>query len=400
MRVAYIQASTGVHGIALLGALLDAGASVETIQRGWQQLALPAAEIVPQRVTSAGHVATAVQLTTLDLTDFLALHHHTGFGRILAASKLPERIRRPLLAMVRRFIAAVEQRYPDGPPQTLFTAWLTDLLYLGSGVALALDELDVDACEVSPLNLGAGHVGDHQTLQSILHPLTVELVRDCPVYGSTVSGELTTIDGAAIVTALATRFGPLPSMTLWRTGYGLVTADGGPSAPHVQVMLGEVEGTADGDRIAVLEANIDDMNPEFYEAVYARLFDQGALDVTLTPMMMKKNRPANKLTVLAPLDLAEAISQLMLLETSTFGVRMYEVQRRKLGRFWRDVETRCGVIPVKCGVLDGRIVQAAPEYDACKQLAEEHGIPVRLIYAEAAGRASAWLGESRGQDSL
>ena len=85
----------------------------------------------------------------------------------------------------------------------------------------------------------------------------------------------------------------------------------------------------------------------------------------------------------------------MLLETSTFGVRMYEVQRRKLDRFWRDVETRCGVIPVKCGVLDGRIVQAAPEYDVCRQLAEKHGIPVRLIYAEAVGRASAWLGEDR-----
>jgi len=398
MRIAYIQASTGVHGAALLGALLDAGASVELIQHGWQQLALPAAEIVPQHVTSAGHAAIAVQLTAPDLTDFLALHHHTGVGRLLEASQLTERICQPLLAIVRRFLSAVERRYPDGPPQALFTAWLTALLYLGSGVVLALDELDVEACEVSPLNLGSGHLEDGETLQPIPHPLTAELVRDCPVHGSTASGELTTIDGAAIVTALATRFGPLPSMTLWRTGHGLALEDGNPSAPQVQVMLGEVEGVVEGDRIAVLEANIDDMNPEFYEAIYARLFDHGALDVTLTPMLMKKNRPANKLTVLTPLDLANAISQVILLETSTFGVRLYEVQRRKLDRFWRDVETRCGVIPIKCGVLDGRIVQAAPEYDACKQRAEEHGIPVRLIYAEAAGRAATWLGESRGQD--
>jgi uncharacterized protein (DUF111 family) len=396
MRVAYIQASTGVHGRALLGALLDIGASVETIQRGWQQLALPAVEMVTQRLTTAGHVATAVQLTPPNLTDFLALHHHTGFGRLLEASKLPERLRQPLLSMVRRFISAVEHRYPEGPPQTLFTTWLTDLLYLGSGVVLALDELNVDACEASPLNLGSGYVESDQALQPIPHPLTVELACDCPVYGSASPGELTTIDGAAIVTALATQFGPLPSMTLWRAGYGLVMADNGPLAPQVQVMLGEVDGVVDGDRIAILEANIDDMNPEFYEAIYARLFAEGALDVTLTPMMMKKNRPANKLTVLAPLELANAISQMMLLETSTFGVRLYEAQRRKLDRFWRDVETRCGVIPVKCGVLDGRIVQAAPEYEACKQLAEEHGIPVRLIYAEAAGRASAWLGASRG----
>ncbi len=398
MRVAYIQAATGVHGATLLGALLDAGASVDAIQHGWHQLALPAAEIEPQQVTSAGHAATAVQVTAPDLTSFLALHHHTGFGRLLEASKLPERVRQPLLAMVRRFISAVESRYPDSPPQALFTAWLTDLLYLGSGVVLALDELEVDACEVSPLNLGSGPVERDQTLQPIPHPLTAELVRDCPVYGSTLPGELTTIDGAAIVTALASRFGPLPSMTVWRTGYGAVMQDGHASAQSLQVMLGEVEEAADTDRIAVLEANIDDMNPEFYEAIYARLFAQGALDVTLTPMMMKKNRPANKLTVLTPLDSADAISQSILLQTSTFGVRKYAVQRRKLDRFWRDVETRCGVVPVKCGVLDGHIVQAAPEYDVCKQLAEEHGIPVRLIYAEAAGRAAAWLGESRGQE--
>lgn len=398
MRIAYIQASTGVCGTALLGALLDAGASVETIQRGWQQLALPAAVITPKRVTLAGYAATSVHLTTPDLTDFLALHHHTGFGRLLEASQLPERIRQPLLAIVRRFIAAVEGRYPEGPSQALFTAWLTDLLYLGSGVVLALDELDVEACELSPLNLGSGYIEAGSVLQPIPHPLTAELVHDCPIVGGTVSGELTTIDGAAIVTALAARFGPIPSMTLWRTGHGLTLEDGNASSPHVQVMLGDVAGAADGDRIAVLEANIDDMNPEFYEAIYSRLFDQGALDVTLTPMMMKKNRPANKLTVLTPLDLANAISQLILLETSTFGVRMYEVQRRKLDRFWREIETRCGVIPVKCGMLDGRIVQAAPEYDACKQLAEEHDIPVRLIYAKAAGRAAAWLGEEIGQD--
>lgn len=394
MRVAYIQAAAGVHGIALLGALLDAGASVEAIRRGWEQLALPVAEMVPQRVTPSGYAATAVHLTTPDLTAFLAAHAHTGFASMLAGSEVPERVRQPLTAMLRRFIAAVDNRYPEGPPEALLTAWLTHLLYIGSGVALVLDELDVDACEASPLNLGAGPMAHIQ--QPFPHPLTAELVRDCPVYGSTLHGELTTIDGAAIVTALATRFGPLPSMTLWRTGHGAAMQDGSPSVSSLQVMLGEVEGVADVDYIAVLEANIDDMNPEFYEGIYARLFAQGALDVTLTPMMMKKNRPANKLTVLAPLALADAMSQAMLLETSTFGVRMYEVRRRKLGRFWRDVETRCGVIAIKCGVLNGRIVQAAPEYDACKQLAETHGIPVRLIYAEAAARAASWLGEDCG----
>ncbi len=398
MRIAYIQAAAGVRGTALLGALLDAGASVEAIREGWQRLALPSAEIEPYRVTLAGYAATAVRLVTPDLTAFLASHHNAGFQAVFEASGFSERIRRSLLDMLMRFISSVERLYSDGPPEALYANWLTDLLYLGSGVVLALDHLDVDICQASPLNLGSGHLEEHQTVVTIPRPLTSELVRDCPVYGSALPGELTTIDGAAIVTALATRFGPLPSMTLLQSGYGAVLEATVAAAQSVQVMLGEVEGEASADRITVLEANIDDMNPEFYEAIYARLFAGGALDVTLTPLLMKKNRPANKLTVLAPLDRSHALSQLMLQETSTFGVRMYDVWRRKLDRFWRDVETRCGAIPVKCGVLDGRIVQAAPEYDACKQLAEAHQVPVRLIYAEAAGQAAAWLGEDREQD--
>ncbi len=398
MRIAYIQAAAGVRGTALLGALLDAGASIEAIREGWQRLALPAAEIEPYQVTLAGHAATAVRLITPDLTAFLATHHNTGFQTTLDACGLPERVCRSLLDILMRLIASVERLYPDGPPEALYAGWLTDLLYLGSGVALALDGLDIDACHASPLNLGSGHVEENQTTVTIPRPLTAELVRGCPVYGRSLPGELTTIDGAAIVTALAAQFGPLPSMTLWQSGHGAVLESTVASAQSLQVMIGDVAGEAGADRIAVLEANIDDMNPEFYEAIYARLFAGGALDVTLTPMLMKKNRPANKLTVLAPLDRTDTLTQLMMQETSTFGVRIYEVWRRKLDRFWRDVETRCGVVPVKCGVLDGLIVQVAPEYDACKKLAEAHQVPVRLIYAEAAGQAAVWLGEDRDLD--
>jgi hypothetical protein len=163
---------------------------------------------------------------------------------------------------------------------------------------------------------------------------------------------------------------------------------------RLQLVLAEATagaGEADAERIAVLEANIDDMNPEFYEAIFERLFAQGALDVTLTPLFMKKNRPANTLTVLAPLSAVMTLSRAMLQETSTFGVRIYEVWRQKLDRFHRQVDTCYGMIPVKCGVLEGRIVQAAPEYDACKRAAREQGVPVRLVYAEAARASASWL---------
>jgi uncharacterized protein (DUF111 family) len=180
-------------------------------------------------------------------------------------------------------------------------------------------------------------------------------------------------------------------MTVTGTGYGVTAASTSEPPRSLQVLLGDVVGPAAAERIAVIEANIDDMNPEFYECVAERLFAQGALDVTLTPLYMKKNRPANTLTVLAPLAAVATLSHLILQETSTFGVRVHEVWRHKLDRFHRQVETRYGSVPVKCGVLDGRIVQAAPEYEACKRLALAQGIPVRLVYAEAASLAAPWL---------
>ena len=133
------------------------------------------------------------------------------------------------------------------------------------------------------------------------------------------------------------------------------------------------------------------MNPEFYEAVFECLFAHGALDVTLTPLFMKKNRPASKLTVLSPLPHVNDLSRLILQHTSSFGVRIHEAWRHKLERFHRHVDTRYGRIAVKCGTLDDRIVQAAPEYDACKQAARERDVPVRLVYAEAARLAASWL---------
>ena len=147
------------------------------------------------------------------------------------------------------------------------------------------------------------------------------------------------------------------------------------------------------ERIAVIETNIDDMNPELYEAVFECLFDRGALDIALTPLFMKKNRPASKLTVLSPLPRVDDLSRLILRHTSSFGVRVYEAWRHKLERFHRHVDTRYGSIAVKCGTLDDRIVQAAPEYDACKQAARRHDVPVRLVYAEAARLASSWLAD-------
>jgi pyridinium-3,5-bisthiocarboxylic acid mononucleotide nickel chelatase len=395
MRIAYVHGYEGVTGPLLLGAFLDAGASLTSVEQVWRRLHLPAAELSCARVPCTDAMATHVTWTAPHAHTFLRPHSYTTLVGLLEQSEASSYVKQCLLHLLRRFIAAVARVHDvsEGGELALQSAFLPEILYLGSGVAGALEDLAVEQVVAAPMPLSTGFVDEAQGRRPLPHPLTAELCRDLPVYGVGVPrhAEQTTVGGAAILTAWATHFGPLPDMTIAGTGYGLTAASAVETARRLQVLLGETVGPAAAERIAVIEANIDDMNPEFYECVAERLFAQGALDVTLTPLFMKKNRPANTLTVLAPLPAVATLSHLILQETSTFGVRVHEVWRHKLERFHRQVDTRYGIIPVKCGVLDGRIVQAAPEYEACKRLALEQGVPVRLVYTEAASLAAPWL---------
>jgi uncharacterized protein (DUF111 family) len=381
MRVLYVYGYAGVSGASLLGALLHAGAPLAAVQAGWQRLQLPLTQVGLERVPLEEYTATRLVCPVAHLGTFLAQHTYATLLEHIEQSDIAERARQRLLRLLGRFAAAVAHVHNAPEPEVVLrSAFMPAVLSMGSGVALALEALAIEQLLSAPVNLGVGP-----------HPLTTELARGVPVYGDRAPGALTTVDGVAILASMAMSFGPLPAMTIVGTGYGAAAEATGEARQGLQVLLGEVEGPPMAERIAVLETNIDDMNPEFYEVVFEHLFTQGALDVTLTPLLMKKGRPANKLTVLAPLSAVARLSRLVLQETSTFGVRVYEVWRQKLERFSRPVETCYGVISVKCGVLDGRMVQAAPEYEACKRAAVEHSVPVRLVYSEAARLAAPWL---------
>jgi uncharacterized protein (DUF111 family) len=395
MRIAYVHGYEGVTGPLLLGAFLDAGASLTSVEQVWHHLRLPTAELSYTRLPCTDAMATQVTWTAPRAHAFLHSYTYATLVDLLEQSEASAYVKRCIRHILRRFVAAVARVHgiSEGGELALQSVFLPEILYLGSGVAGALEDLAIEQVVAAPMPLNTGFIDDAQGRRPLPHPLTAELCRDLPVYGEGVPrhAEQTTVGGAAILTAWATHFGPLPDMTVAGTGYGLTAASTAEPARRLQVLLGETAGPAAAERIAVIEANIDDMNPEFYECVAERLFAQGALDVTLTPLFMKKNRPANTLTVLAPLPAVATLSHLILQETSTFGVRVHEVWRHKLERFHRQVDTRYGIIPVKCGVLDGRIVQAAPEYEACKRLALEQGVPVRIVYAEAASLAAPWL---------
>ena len=381
MRVAYVHGLAGVSGLGLLAALIDAGAPLARVQQTWQQLRFPSVQLALQRRTVADATATCLSLPPLSLVTFLASHTYTSLCEWITQQITPIRPAQRLLRIVAHFTDTLtEQHGRQDDDVVLQSEHLPVLLYLASGIAASLEALSIDRIVAAPLNLGAAP-----------DVLTTALVRGATVYGESTTDAVTTVDGAAILVSLAASFGPLPMLTLNTSGHGAMGDDGGDRWRRLQVMIGETEGQVGGDRIAVLETNIDDMNPEFYDVIFEHAFAHGALDVTLTPILMKKGRPANQLTVLAPLPAVHRLSRLLLQETSTFGVRIYEVWRQKLDRFMRQVETRYGAVAVKCGVLDGHIVQAAPEYDACRQIAQAQDIPVRLVYSEAARLAAVWL---------
>ena len=381
MRVVYVHGFAGVSDTGLLGALLAAGAPLTMVEDGWRRLQLPPVEVVVDRVQLPEYMATRLTYLAPHIETFLARHTFASLTALMAQSDVSPGVRQRCGQLLARFVdATVALHGSQGQELALRSPFLPGLLYMGSGVVFALEALRVDQLLSAPVHLGGAPP-----------PLIVELLRDIPVYGDATPGGRTTVVAAAILAEMGRHFGPLPSMTITETGYGALTETTADAPQGIQILLGDMEETAAAERIAVIEANIDDMNPEFYEVVFERLLAQGALDVSLTPLLMKKGRPAHKLTVLAPLFTVSKLSRVMLQETSTFGVRVYEVWRQKLERFSRQVETCYGCIPVKCGVLDGKIVQAAPEYEACKRAALEQGVPVRLVYTEAARLAALWL---------
>lgn len=393
MRIAYVHGYDGVTGPLLLSACLDAGAPLEAFQEGWRQLQLPATQIAVQRLASAQGMAMQVQPLILPESVLRGRLRSTALVAQIEASQVVVRVKQRLVALLRHFTSTLARFHGVREDDELVcrSALLPELVYWGSGVVCALEALAVEYLVAAPIPIRCGPDHRPQAVAPEFQPLTVELCRGLPIYGQQGSGETTTVIGAAILAGLSNHVGPVPVMTVTGTGHGISTPGTSDTSQHLHIFLGDLEGPAQVERIAVIEANIDDMNPEFYEAIFANLFAKGALDVTLTPLFMKKNRPANTLTVLAPLVAVSSLSQAMLQETSTFGVRVHEVWRHKLERFYRHVDTCYGSIAVKCGMLAGRIVQAAPEYEACKRAAQERQVPVRLVYAEAARLAAPWL---------
>ncbi len=263
--------------------------------------------------------------------------------------------------------------------------------------AVGSEALGVDQWICSPLNLGSGTVQCQHGEFPIPAPAVVELLKDAPVFSSGIQAELVTPTGAAIVKVLAQRFEPIPGMKIERIGYGAGSRDFQGHANVLRILVGESGPTkhaAEGGRVAydieapretvsVLEANLDDLNPQVFGYVMDRLLAEGALDVFGTPVQMKKNRPGMLLTVLCKPESASNLTKLIFTETTTLGVRMREERRAALTRHSVKVQTRWGEVRLKVANLNGTVANYAPEYEDCRRIAETHRVPLKQVMQEA-----------------
>lgn len=392
MRTAYFDCFSGISGDMTIGALVDAGASFEALRDQLATLHVPGFEVVIEKVTKQGIAGTKFHVHVHDPgTQHRRLR---DIEAILHASGLTARIQERALEVFTRLAEAEATIHHTTADQVHFhEVGAIDSIVDITGVVIALDLLEVRRVMASPVNVGAGFVRAAHGVLPVPGPATAELLKGAPTYARGQDGELTTPTGAALLATLVERFGPLPQLCVERIGYGAGTKDL-PQAPNLlRIFVGEDSTRGDADVITVLEANLDDMNPEWFEYVQEQLFTHGALDVFYTPIFMKKNRPATKLTVLCESGKLERIVETVFQGTSTFGVRTYEVRRQKLQRGSQLVETSYGPISVKIGEWHGQVVQISPEYESCRQAAQRCGAPLKEIYRAAEVEAHSMLAQ-------
>jgi hypothetical protein len=261
--------------------------------------------------------------------------------------------------------------------------------------AVGAEALPADEIVCSPLNVGGGTVQCAHGTFPVPAPATIELLKDAPVYSSGVQAELVTPTGAAIVKTLARRFSSFPEMKIESSGFGAGSREF-PGLPNVvRLTVGEATllpvATTAQETVTVLEANLDDLNPQVFGYVMDRLFEEGALDAFGMPVQMKKNRPGILLTVLCKPEHAGKLTQLIFAETTTLGVRRRDETRHALARRWENVSTPWGQVRIKIASMNGHVTNYAPEYEDCRRIAAEHHVPLKTVMQEA---ARAYLGKS------
>jgi uncharacterized protein (TIGR00299 family) protein len=397
MKLAYFDCFSGISGDMTLGALVDAGCAVEHLRAELRGLQVPGWDLTAEKVWKNGMAATYVKVKTEDQSKHRSL---SAILEILEKSGLAPGVRERAGAIFRK-LGEAEARVHDVPVEKIHfhEVGAVDAIVDIVGACIGFETLGIEKFACSALNVGGGTAKMAHGVFPVPAPATANLLQGKPTYSNGVQKELVTPTGAAIVATLCDSFGPQPGMSVSAIGYGAGTADLEGQPNVVRIMIGEEVGVAKSEEkgaqpglavplgfdeeIAVIEANLDDMNPQIYGYFLEKALGAGALDVYTTPVQMKKNRPGTLLTVLCKPQDTNALMSLIFAETTTFGVRTYRAQRRVLPREWVNVGTEFGEVRIKVSRVNGRILHVAPEFEDCRKLAVEKNVPLQRVIAEA-----------------
>jgi uncharacterized protein (TIGR00299 family) protein len=380
-RLAYLDCVAGIAGDMLLAALLDAGGDEDRLRAVPAELGLDGVEIRLSRVDRQGVGAMHVEVAAADDG---AHRSWRDIRSLLERQQAPPRA----LEVFARLAQAEAKVHGVDPEDVHFhELGAADTLVDICGAVALLDDLRISKLVCSPLPVARGLVRAAHGVLPAPAPATLELLRGAPLYGVEAEGELVTPTGAALVATLGESFGPLPPLTLEAVGYGAGTRDLADRPNVVRVLVGQATG--DGLReVSLLETNLDDLNPELVPDAVERCFDAGALDVWTVPAQMKKGRPGIVLAALVRPAAEEDVARAILEETTALGLRVSRLRRYELVREERVVALDGGTVRVKLGLLDGRLVNVAPEHDDCAALARRTGRSVKSVWAAALAAAS------------
>jgi uncharacterized protein (TIGR00299 family) protein len=388
MKIIYCDCFSGISGDMFLSALLDAGLPVDYLLGQLQSLNLPEPFSLSVEKVRKGPIAASQIKIEIDP----AYHSHSrnleDIRTIITGAPLSEKVRQTSLAVFQRLAEAEAQVHGTTVEAVHFhEVGAVDSIIDIVGAALGLEFLGIERVYASALPMGSGQVQTQHGILPLPAPATLELLRRARalVVPSSAQVELVTPTGAALLATLATF--EQPSMAIAGLGVGAGRLDL-PWPNVLRLVIGEVEGQASSPMVQI-ETNIDDMNPQLFGYLLNRLFAVGALDVYFTPIQMKKNRPATMLSVIARQADEASIARLILEETTTLGMRVIPVYRFEAERRMQTVQTEYGEVPLKLKILDGKVIQAYPEYEVCMRLAGEQNVPLIQVYnsALAAGKS-------------
>ncbi len=382
MKIAYFDCFSGISGDMILGAILDLGVSLNDLKRELGKLKLSGYQLELKSTVKGVIRGSRLEIKLSSTSQPLRNLNH--IQQIIDHSSLAASIKQPASHIFKRLAEAEAKVHGVKLEEVHFhETGAVDTIIDVVGAVAGLALLGIEQVVASPINVGGGMVDTQHGRLPVPAPATMELLTGVGVYSSGVDFELVTPTGAAIITGLAQDYGPYPAMRLAAVGYGAGDYNIEKLPNMLRIAVGEDCHDYLQDQLSVLETDIDDMNPEWYAWIMERAFEMGAVDVSLAPIYMKRNRPASRITLLSPPQLANALAELLLTESTSLGVRRYMVQRTKLQRQLEEVETGFGRIKLKVARINGKVKNIAPEYEDCKRVARKTGRPLKEVYQAA-----------------